>query len=83
MVHSIFTYIYVPETKGVPIECMEGLFSGRMRNAAWRSKKLFPPNGMPPVPESLAAGQAAYIRANRTDTSRVDDKVDRLEVEEA
>lgn len=82
---SIFTYIWVPETKAVPIECMEALFSGKMRNAAWRSKKLFPPQGIPPVPESLAAGQAAYIKANRAGSSPIplDQKLDRAELEEA
>jgi hypothetical protein len=81
--YRVFTYIWVPETKAVPIECMEGLFSGKMRNAAWRSKRLFPPQGIPPVPESLAAGQAAYIRANKAASSRdeVDEKLDRAEIE--
>lgn len=63
--HSVFTYIWVPETKAVPIECAELLFSGKMRHAAWRAKKLFPPNGIPPLPEYIAAGEAAYVEAHQ------------------
>lgn len=81
----VFTYIYIPETKGVPIECMEALFSGKMRNAAWRSKKLFPPEGIPPLSAELAAGQAAYIKAhtNAADSHDMgsDSKMEREEIE--
>ncbi|GFZ46100.1 Quinate transporter [Saitozyma sp. JCM 24511] len=49
----IFTFIWIPETKGVPIECMELLFSGPVRHAAWRQKSIYPPHGMPPLPEAL------------------------------
>ncbi|ADV23794.1 Hexose transport-related protein, putative [Cryptococcus gattii WM276] len=84
---AVFTYIWVPETKAVPIECMEALFSGRMRHGAWRSKKLFPPHGIPPLPEDIAAGQAAYIKAhtNRTDSQNYsgDSKIELEEIEEA
>lgn len=55
----------MPETKAVPIECMESLFAGGMRHRAWRSKKLFPPQGIPPLPAHLVAGQEAYIRAHQ------------------
>jgi hypothetical protein len=36
-----------------------------MRHAAWRANKLFPPNGIPPLPENIAAGEAAYVQAHR------------------
>jgi hypothetical protein len=49
----------------VPIESCEALFSGKMQHAAWRSQKLFPPNGIPPLPEAIAAGEAAYIQSHR------------------
>lgn len=45
----------MPETKAVPIECMEALFSGPVRHAAWRQKQIYPPDGMPPIPQSLLA----------------------------
>lgn len=61
---AVFTFIWVPETKAVPIESCKALFSGKMRHAAWRAKKLFPPNGIPPLPENIAAGEAAYVQAH-------------------
>jgi hypothetical protein len=57
----VFTFIWIPETKGVPIESMEALFSGPIRHAAWRQKKIYPPYGMPPLPESLAAHKADIV----------------------
>ena len=45
----------MPETKGIPIECMETLFSGPVRHAAWRQKKVYPPDGIPPLPDHLVA----------------------------
>ena len=60
----------VPETKAVPIECMEPLFDGPMRCRAWRAKALFPPTGVPPVPDWLAAGQLAYVEAHQTANSK-------------
>ena len=48
-------FVWIPETKGIPIECMETLFSGPVRHAAWRQNKLYPPNGIPPPPQSLVA----------------------------
>ncbi|CAI7581173.1 unnamed protein product [Penicillium viridicatum] len=62
---AVFTFIWVPETRAVPIESCKALFSGKMRHAAWRAKKLFPPNGIPPLPENIAVGEAEYIRAHR------------------
>ncbi|KAF2447364.1 putative hexose transport-related protein [Karstenula rhodostoma CBS 690.94] len=62
---AVFTFVWVPETKAVPIECCEALFSGKMRHAAWRAKKLFPPNGIPPLLNHIAEGEAAYIQAHR------------------
>jgi hypothetical protein len=32
---------------------MELLFSGPVRHAAWRQKRIYPPYGMPPPPEAL------------------------------
>lgn len=54
---SIFTFIWIPETKGIPIEAMETLFSGPVRHAAWRQKKVYPPDGLPPLPERVAAAR--------------------------
>jgi hypothetical protein len=50
------------------------LFSGKMRHAAWRSKKLFPPNGIPPLPDHIAAGEAAYIQAHQPSALSPDHK---------
>jgi hypothetical protein len=75
---SVFTYVWIPETKAVPIEAMEGLFSGKMRHGAWRAKKLFPPHGIPELPDHIAAGQAEYIRAHRPASPS---KIEREEVE--
>ncbi|KAL5335450.1 general substrate transporter [Aspergillus crustosus] len=69
---AVFTFIWVPETKAVPIESCKALFSGKMRHAAWRAKKLFPPNGIPPLPENIAAGEAAYIQAHRPSSPSCD-----------
>jgi hypothetical protein len=59
---SIFTFIWIPETKGVPIEGMDLLFSGPVRHAAWRQKSIYPPYGMPPLPEALLV--QAHGKAN-------------------
>jgi hypothetical protein len=80
---AVFTFVWVPETKAVPIECCEALFSGKMRHAAWRAEKLFPPNGIPPLPDHIAAGEAAYIQAHRPSSPSYDYKVknEREEIE--
>lgn len=39
--------------KGIPIECMQELFEGSIRHAAWRQKSVYPPYGLPPIPHSL------------------------------
>ncbi|KAH7075300.1 putative hexose transport-related protein [Paraphoma chrysanthemicola] len=78
---AVFTYVWVPETKAVPIECCEALFSGKMRHAAWRAKKLFPPNGIPPLPDHIAAGEAAYIQAHSGPNHEIKPKNDRDEFE--
>lgn len=44
---SIFTFIWIPETKGIPIECMDSLFGGPTRHMQWRQKRTYPPNGVP------------------------------------
>ena len=36
---------------------METLFSGPVRHAAWRQKKVYPPDGLPPLPERVAAAR--------------------------
>lgn len=82
--YSIFTFIWVPETKGVPIECCEALFSGSMKHRAWTSKKRFPPLGIPPLPDHLVAGQTAYIESHQHGHKNVEDedrKVEREEIE--
>ncbi|OWZ77992.1 quinate permease [Cryptococcus neoformans Bt85] len=43
----IFTFIWIPETKGIPIECMDSLFGGPTRHMQWRQKRTYPPNGVP------------------------------------
>ncbi|KAB2108734.1 putative quinate permease [Alternaria gaisen] len=80
---AVFTFVWVPETKAVPIECCEALFSGKMRHAAWRAEKLFPPNGIPPVPDHIAAGEAAYIQAHLPSSPSYDYKTknEREEIE--
>ena len=37
---------------------METLFSGPVRHAAWTQRRVYPPYGMPPIPESLIAHDA-------------------------
>jgi len=51
---SIIVFVWIPETKAIPIEGMNVLFAGPVRHAAWRQKKVYPPDGMPPLPERLA-----------------------------
>lgn len=80
---SVFTFVWVPETKAVPIECMEALFSNKMRHRAWMAKKLYPPHGIPPLPDNIAAGQAAYIEAHQGKKPVDDDKSESEQVERA
>jgi hypothetical protein len=48
---------------------METLFSGPVRHRAWTQKKVYPPDGMPPLPEHVLA------RAQRVeDVRKGDDK---------
>lgn len=46
---AIFTYFFIPETKGIPVECMGPLFDGPSRFAQFRQKRVFPPHGIPPT----------------------------------
>lgn len=64
--YSLFTFIWIPETKGIPIEAMESLFTGPVRHAAWRQKAVYPPDGMPPLPERVAAA-AGNIEVDKKD----------------
>ena len=50
---SAIVFVWVPETKAIPIEGMSVLFAGPVRHAGWTQKKVYPPNGMPPLPERL------------------------------
>jgi hypothetical protein len=52
---------------------METLFSGPVRHAAWRQKSVYPPDGLPPLPERVAygAGQAEGVDG---DKDKADDK---------
>lgn len=61
----VFTFIWIPETKGVPIEAMETLFSGPVRHAAWRQKAVYPPDGLPPLPEHLLARAARDVQGTK------------------
>jgi hypothetical protein len=60
---------------------MEALFSGRMQHRAWRAKTLFPPQGIPPLPEKIAAGQAAYIQAHTALSQKDDLKIESEHIE--
>jgi hypothetical protein len=46
--------------EGIPIESMDTLFSGPVRYAAFRQKTVYPPDGIPPLPDRVAA-HAAYL----------------------
>lgn len=46
---AIFTFFFIPETKGIPVECMGPLFDGPSRFAQFRQKRVFPPHGIPPT----------------------------------
>lgn len=43
----IFTFMFIPETKGVPIECMDELWSGTTKYCQYRQKAVYPPDGVP------------------------------------
>jgi cyanate permease len=43
-----FTFVFIPETRGTPIESMAKLFGGPSRYSQWRQKKVWPPHGIPP-----------------------------------
>lgn len=76
---STFTFFFIPETKGIPIECMDTLFSGPVRYAAWRQRAVYPPDGLPPLPDRVAAQVGAYMHdAHKTH----DDKYERDEREQ-
>ncbi|KAK8853494.1 hypothetical protein IAR55_004201 [Kwoniella newhampshirensis] len=49
----LFTFIWIPETKGIPIEAMDQLFSGPTRHAQFKQKKVYPPHGFPPLESIL------------------------------
>jgi hypothetical protein len=49
----VFTYFLIPDTKGIPIECMGELFYGPSRYTQFRQKKVWPPDGVPPAPEHV------------------------------
>ncbi|WVQ81724.1 hypothetical protein IAT38_003849 [Cryptococcus sp. DSM 104549] len=49
MLTVLFTFIWIPETKGIPLESMDVLFGGPTRHMQWRQKSVYPPNGFPPV----------------------------------
>ncbi|CAK9780662.1 unnamed protein product [Cutaneotrichosporon oleaginosum] len=63
----VFTFVFIPETRGTPIESMAKLFGGPSRYCQWRQKKAWPPHGIPPpvtddvVPESPQLGEKAEI----------------------
>ncbi|WOO82693.1 putative quinate permease [Vanrija pseudolonga] len=61
----VFTFFWIPETKGIPIECMGPLFDGPSRHCQFRQKKVYPPNGIPPPPPELA--QDAIGRVDSTE----------------
>lgn len=44
---AVFTYFFIPETKGIPVELMGPLFDGPSRYTQFRQKRVFPPNGIP------------------------------------
>lgn len=46
---AVFTYFFIPETKGIPVECMGPLFAGPSRYTQFRQKRVFQPNGIPPT----------------------------------
>lgn len=46
---AIFTFFFIPETKGIPVECMGQLFDGPSRFTQFRQKRVFPPHGVPPT----------------------------------
>lgn len=46
----VFTFIWIPDTKGVPLECMGPLFDGPTRHCQFRQKQVYPPHGIPPPP---------------------------------
>ncbi|OCF31600.1 quinate permease [Kwoniella heveanensis BCC8398] len=46
----LFTFVWIPDTKGVPIQSMDELFGGPSRHSQWRQKKVYPPHGVPPLP---------------------------------
>lgn len=49
----IFTYFLIPETKGVPIECMDMLWGGKTKYTQFRQRAVYPPDGIPPFPAEL------------------------------
>ncbi|KAL1408787.1 hypothetical protein Q8F55_005600 [Vanrija albida] len=67
----VFTYFWVPDTKGIPIECMDALFAGPSRHMQFRQKKVFPPDGIPPRPDGagLSALSYASLHKQHTDVS--------------
>ena len=50
-VTMVFTFFWIPDTKGVPLECMRPLFDCPTRHKQFNQKKVFPPHGIPPPPE--------------------------------
>lgn len=46
----VFTFFWIPDTKGVPLECMGPLFDGPTRHMQFRQKAVYPPDGIPPPP---------------------------------
>jgi sugar porter (SP) family MFS transporter len=46
----LFTFFWIPDTKGVPLECMGPLFDGPTRHMQFRQKAVYPPHGIPAPP---------------------------------
>lgn len=44
---AVFTYFFIPETKGIPVELMGPLFDGPSRYTQFRQKRVYPPDGIP------------------------------------
>lgn len=72
----VFTFFFIPETKGIPIECMGTLFGGPSKYCQWRQKKVFPPDGIPPIPHA-ANERAAHDLQDKMDSEK--DQVDHIE----
>ncbi|TXT10599.1 hypothetical protein VHUM_02104 [Vanrija humicola] len=71
----VFTYFWIPDTKGIPIECMDLLFSGPSRHMQFRQKKVFPPDGIPPHRDTgLNTLSYASLQKHHTEVSEKESK---------